>query len=84
MWLLLKLLLVHGLVAAETLAVRRWGPAVGGWLASLPDVAVQVFRFNAIEQGGAFSAQAAQANLAGLMATRTFVVAWVRCSIRLP
>ena len=52
--LLLKLLLVPGLVAAVTLAVRRWGPAVGGWLAGLPVVAGPVLVFYAIEQGDAF------------------------------
>jgi len=70
--LLLKLLLVPGLVAAVTLAVRRWGPAVGGWLAGLPVVAGPVLVFYAIEQGDAFAAQAAHATLAGLIATSAF------------
>ncbi len=82
--LLLKLLLVPGLVAAVTLAVRRWGPAVGGWLAGLPVVAGPVLVFYAIEQGDAFAAQAAHATLAGLIATVAFAVAYARCSIRLP
>lgn len=82
--LLLKLLLVPGLVAAVTLAVRRWGPAVGGWLAGLPIVAGPVLVFYALEQGNAFAALAAHATLAGLVATVAFVVAYARCSIRLP
>jgi hypothetical protein len=81
--LLLKLLLVPGLVAAVTLAVRRWGPAVGGWLAGLPVVAGPVLVFYAIEQGPAFAAQAAHATLAGLIATVAFAVAYARCSVRL-
>ena len=80
--LLLKLLLVPALVAAVTLAVRRWGPAVGGWLAGLPVVAGPVLVFYAIEQGNAFAAQAAHATLMGLIATTAFVVAYGRCSIR--
>lgn len=84
MLLLLKLLLVPGLVAAVTLAVRRWGPAVGGWLAGLPVVAGPVLVFYAIEQGNAFAAQAAHATLAGLSATVVFAVAYARCSVRLP
>ncbi len=84
MLLLLKLLLVPGLVAAVTLAVRRWGPTVGGWLAGLPVVAGPVLVFYAIEQGTAFAAQAAHATLAGLIATVAFAVAYARCSVRLP
>ena len=82
--LLLKLLLVPGLVAAVTLAVRRWGPAVGGWLAGLPVVAGPVLVFYAIEQGDAFAAQAAHATLAGLIATVAFAVVYARCSVRVP
>lgn len=82
--LLLKLLLVPGLVAAVTLAVRRWGPAVGGWLAGLPVVAGPVLVFYSIEQGDAFAAQAAHSTLAGLVATVVFAVVYARCSVRLP
>ena len=81
---LLKLLLVPGLVAAVTLAVRRWGPALGGWLAGLPVVAGPVLVFYAIEQGNAFAARAAEATLAGLVATVAFCVAYGRTSARLP
>jgi len=82
--LFLKLLLVPGLVALVTLAVRRWGPAVGGWLAGLPIVAGPVLVFYALEQGNAFAARAAQATLAGLVATVAFAVTYARGSRRLP
>jgi len=82
--LLLKLLLVPGLVAVVTLAVRRWGPAVGGWLAGLPIVAGPVLVFYALEQGDAFAARAAHATLAGLIATVAFAVAYAQASRRLP
>jgi hypothetical protein len=80
----LKLLLVPGLVAAVTLAVRRWGPAVGGWLAGLPIVAGPVLVFYALEQGDAFAARAAHATLAGLIATVAFAVAYAHGSRRHP
>jgi hypothetical protein len=80
----LKLLLVPGLVAAVTLAVRRWGPAVGGWLAGLPIVAGPVLVFYALEQGDAFAARAAHATLAGLIGTVAFAVAYGHCSRRMP
>jgi hypothetical protein len=80
----LKLLLVPGLVAVVTLAVRRWGPVVGGWLAGLPIVAGPVLVFYALEQGNVFAARAAHATLAGLIATVAFAVAYVGASRRLP
>jgi hypothetical protein len=80
--LVLKLLLVPGLVAAVTLAVRRWGPAVGGWLAGLPVVAGPVLVFYALEQGEAFAAHAAHGTLTGLLATTVFVVTYATVSKR--
>jgi hypothetical protein len=80
----LKLFLVPGLVAIVTLVVRRWGPAVGGWLAGLPIVAGQVLVFYALEQGATFAAAAAHATLAGLIATVAFAVAYAHLSTRLP
>jgi hypothetical protein len=80
----LKLLLVPGLVAVVTLAVRRWGPVVGGWLAGLPIVAGPVLVFYALEQGNVFAARAAHATLAGLIATVAFAVAYAWVSRRLP
>lgn len=80
----LKLFLVPGLVAIVTLAVRRWGPAVGGWLAGLPIVAGPVLVFYALEQGAAFAAAAAHATLAGLVATVAFAVVYAHLSTRLP
>ena len=34
--LLLKLVLTPVVVGGASLAVRRWGPAIGGWIVSLP------------------------------------------------
>ena len=81
--LFLKLLLVPVLVGAVTLAVRRWGPAAGGWLAGLPVVAGPVLVFYAVEQGTRFAAQAAEGTLAGLLATTAFVVTYAIISARL-
>ena len=83
MLLFLKLLVAPGLVAAVTLAVRRWGPAIGGWLSGMPVVAGPVLIFIAIEQGNAFGAQAAHATLAGLIGTAAFTVMYARSAVRL-
>ena len=78
MTLLLKLVLVPGLIALVTLAGRRFGPRIGGWLNALPLVAGPVLFFLALEQGEAFVARAAEATLAGLAAVAAFSViyAW--------
>jgi uncharacterized membrane protein (GlpM family) len=83
MLLILKLLVAPGLVAAVTLAVRRWGPGIGGWLSGMPVVAGPVLIFIAIEQGAAFGAQAAHATLAGLIGTAAFTVMYARSAVRL-
>jgi hypothetical protein len=68
MLLVLKLFLVPALIALVSVAVRRWGPRVGGILASLPVVAGPVLFFLAIEQGTAFAAEAARFTLVALVA----------------
>jgi hypothetical protein len=77
--LLLKLVLVPGLIALVTLAGRRFGPRIGGWLNALPLVAGPVLFFLALEQGDIFVARAAEGTLAGLAAVAAFSViyAWV-------
>lgn len=84
MLLLLKLIVAPGLVAAVTLAVRRWGPAVGGWLSGMPVVAGPVLVFFAVEQGTAFAARASHATLAGLIGTVAFATVYALASVRLP
>ena len=64
----LKLTLVPLLIAAVTLATRRWGPRVGGFLTALPVVTGPTLCFYAIEQGQAFGAHAATGTLLALNA----------------
>jgi hypothetical protein len=84
MLLLLKLLVAPALVGAVTLAVRRWGPAVGGWLSGMPVVAGPVLIFMAMEQGTTFGAEAAHATLTGLIGTVAFALTYARLSVRAP
>jgi hypothetical protein len=74
--LLLKLLLAPGLIGAATLAARRWGPGVGGWLVGLPLTSAPVSIFLALEQGPAFAARAASGTLAGLGGVGVFCLAY--------
>jgi hypothetical protein len=71
-----KLLLTPALIAAASLAGRRWGPAVGGWLVGLPLTSGPVALFLALERGPAFAADAALGSLAGAIAEAAFCLAY--------
>jgi hypothetical protein len=78
--LLAKLVLTPLLIAAVTLAARRWGPGVGGWLAGLPLTSGPVSVFLALEQGPVFAGRAAVGTLAGLIGVACFCVVYARFS----
>src|SRR2546427_3199012 len=76
--LVAKVVLTPLLIAAVTLAGRRWGPAVGGWLAGLPLTSGPVSVFLALEQGPGFAARAAVGTLAGLVGVGCFCLVYAR------
>ena len=80
--LLLKLTLAPLLVAAATLAARRWGPRVGGLLLGLPLTTGPIFMFLAIDQGPSFAARAAVGIFFGLIGLAAFAVAYAATSSR--
>lgn len=82
--LLLKLLLVPSLIALITLAGRRWGPAVAGWLSGFPVVAGPVLLMIAIEQGPVFAAQAAQSSLSTVLGNVSFGIGYSWAALRYP
>jgi hypothetical protein len=73
---LLKLLLAPVLILLATLAGRRWGPAVGGWLAGLPLTSAPASFILALEQGPPFAARAALGTLFGLVSLALFSLAY--------
>ncbi|HUJ67974.1 MAG TPA: hypothetical protein VLW86_00540 [Syntrophorhabdales bacterium] len=75
--IILKLVLTPILIAVATLAARRYGPALGGWLAGLPLVSGPVSIFLALDEGPDFAAAAALAGLLGLVAVAGFCVTYV-------
>lgn len=81
--LLLKLLLVPAFLLALSLAGRRWGPSVAGWLAGLPAVGGPILFFLAYEHGTAFAATAASAALAAVFPTICFCVTYAHAAQRL-
>jgi len=80
--LLLKLFLVPALIVLVTLAGRRWGPAVAGWLSAFPVVAGPILLFIAIEQGAAFAAEAAIGTLSAVLAILAFGISYAWAATR--
>lgn len=80
--LALKLLLVPLFLGLLTLAARWLGPAVAGWLAGLPLVAGPILLVLALENGGAFAAEAATATVAAVLASVGFCAAYARAAQR--
>jgi hypothetical protein len=74
--LILKLVLTPVLIAAASLAGRRWGQAVGGWLVGLPLTSGPVALFLALDHGSGFAAAAALGSLAGAIAEAGFCLAY--------
>jgi hypothetical protein len=70
--LALKLSLTPLLILAASLAGRRWGEAIGGWLVGLPLTSGPVAFFLTLDQGPGFAQQAAAGSLAGTAAQACF------------
>jgi hypothetical protein len=74
--LALKLLLVPALLAAISLAGKRWGPAVAGWLAGFPSLTGPILFFLAIERGAEFTTQASVLALACVFSALCFGITY--------
>ena len=76
MLLLLKLTLTPILIGAASLAARRWGPSVGGWLVALPLTSGPVAFYLAADRGAAFAAGTAEGSIGGLLGDAVFALAY--------
>jgi len=81
--LVLKLTLVPLLIWLVTLAGRRWGPGVAGWLSAFPIVAGPILFTLTLEQGAVFAAHAAEGTLLAVVAILVFSLAYAWASARL-
>jgi hypothetical protein len=79
----LKLLLSPLLIGLVSLAGRRWGLSVSGWLVGLPLTSGPVVFLLALSQGTIFAARAAQGTLLGLISVASFCLAYCWCAFRL-
>ena len=80
--LLLKLTITPTVIALATLAARRFGPAVGGWLIGLPFTCGPVALFLALEHGPSFTSRVATGFVAGVTAQAAFVLGYVAVACR--
>ena len=80
--LILKLLLIPGFLLLISLAGKRWGPSVAGWLSGLPVVVGPILFFLAVEQGPAFAAQSAVAALSAMFAMIAFCITYAQIAQR--
>jgi hypothetical protein len=80
--LIIKLTLLPVLIGLVSLAGRRWGPTVTGWLVALPLTSGPVVVFLALEQGAAFAARAAQGTLLGIVSLAAFCLVYSRLASR--
>jgi hypothetical protein len=72
--LALKVGLTPLLIATASLAGRRWGHAISGWLVGIPFTSGPVTLFLFVEHGASFAANAALGSLVGVLATAAFAV----------
>ena len=72
--LLLKLILTPSLIGAASLAGRRWGDSISGWIIALPLTTVPITFFLALTHGTAFGATAAAGTLAGGLSQSAFIL----------
>jgi len=79
--LALKLMLAPALIGIASLAGRRWGPSVSGWLVGLPLTSGPVAFFLALGHGAAFAAVAATGTLAGTISQAAFCLAYAALAV---
>jgi hypothetical protein len=81
--LLFKIFLAPALIGLVSLAGRKWGHGVAGWLLGFPLTSAPVLLILALDHGRAFASSAAQGCLLGILAWVTFNLVYAYCSLRL-
>ena len=74
--LVLKLVLTPSVMVGATLAGRRWGGAVSGWLIGLPLTSGPLVFYLALDHGRRFAAHTAVGSLSGAIAEVAFCLAY--------
>ena len=82
MILAIKLVLVPVLIWCLTIAGRRWGPAVSGWLSAFPILSAPILFIVALQHGTAFAAGAALSTLTAVLGNTTFGICYAWSATR--
>lgn len=80
--LLIKLVMTPLLVGAASLAGRRWGPGVSGWLVALPLTSGPIVFFLTLSHGARFGSSVAAATLAGAISQAAFCLVYSHVALR--
>jgi hypothetical protein len=82
--LVLKLVLAPVIIGSASLAGRKWGPAVSGWIVGLPLTSGPVIFFLALSHDAGFAANAALGVISGgiSLVAYTLTYAWLAKSFR--
>jgi hypothetical protein len=80
--LALKLILAPLIIGGASLAGRRWGPAVSGWLVGMPLTSGPVLFFLALSHESAFAASAALGTLSGGLSLVFFCLSYAWLAMR--
>jgi uncharacterized membrane protein (GlpM family) len=77
--LLFKIFLAPVLIALISLAGRKWGPGISGWLLGIPFNSGPILFFVAVEQGRDFAARTAIGSLLGIIGWALFGLVYAWC-----
>ena len=77
---LLRLALVPAAIWLATLAARRWGHAVSGYLGGMPLIGGPITLYLALDHGTAFAARSATFTLAAILAQAAHLLAFAHAS----
>jgi hypothetical protein len=80
--LALKLVLTPALIATASLAGRRWGHAISGWLVGVPFTSGPITLFLFLDHGATFAANAALGSMLGIFATIAWALAYCALASR--
>ncbi len=78
----LKIILTPTLIGAVSLAGRRWGPSVSGWLVGLPLTSGPITLFLALSLGSTFARSTALGTLLGIASQAVVCLTYAWCSKR--
>ena len=83
---LLKIMMAPTLISLASLAGRKWGPAISGWIVGMPLTTGPVIFILAVQQGTAYATTAALGTLSGGLSLMIFALtySWLARSFHWP